>query len=275
MDYIGDFEVLKTSINKISESLNMSMQTILRSADSVHEHAKNVSGEASELSANVSNVNERISGIHEGISAIRQKYEESLNSASESLKLSDNASEALKGSYKQLDSLLTAMETISDKSNRIVEIINTINQIAAQTNLLALNASIEAARAGEAGRGFAVVADNVQVLAAQTAQAVSDSEGLIRESVSAVEEGRHIVDIAVEKMKSAVEKNEDVHTHIISMTDSIREETSIVENVAQSICGIDDFARKTESASKECVDMTKGLYDEVDTMHEIVGRFDL
>ena len=275
MDYIGDFEVLKTSINKISESLNMSMQTILRSADSVHEHAKNVSGEASELSANVSNVNERISGIHEGISAIRQKYEESLNSASESLKLSDNASEALKGSYKQLDSLLTAMETISDKSNRIVEIINTINQIAAQTNLLALNASIEAARAGEAGRGFAVVADNVQVLAAQTAQAVSDSEGLIRESVSAVEEGRHIVDIAVEKMKSAVEKNEDVHTHIISMTDSIREETSIVENVAQSIRGIDDFARKTESASKECVDMTKGLYDEVDTMHEIVGRFDL
>ena len=275
MDYIGDFEVLKTSINKISESLNMSMQTILRSADSVHEHAKNVSGEASELSANVSNVNERISGIHEGISAIRQKYEESLNSASESLKLSDNASEALKGSYKQLDSLLTAMETISDKSNRIVEIINTINQIAAQTNLLALNASIEAARAGEAGRGFAVVADNVQVLAAQTAQAVSDSEGLIRESVSAVEEGRRIVDIAVEKMKSAVEKNEDVHTHIISMTDSIREETSIVENVAQSICGIDDFARKTESASKECVDMTKGLYDEVDTMHEIVGRFDL
>ena len=275
MDYIGDFEVLKTSINKISESLNMSMQTILRSADSVHEHAKNVSGEASELSANVSNVNERISGIHEGISAIRQKYEESLNSASESLQLSDNASEALKGSYKQLDSLLTAMETISDKSNRIVEIINTINQIAAQTNLLALNASIEAARAGEAGRGFAVVADNVQVLAAQTAQAVSDSEGLIRESVSAVEEGRHIVDIAVEKMKSAVEKNEDVHTHIISMTDSIREETSIVENVAQSIRGIDDFARKTESASKECVDMTKGLYDEVDTMHEIVGRFDL
>ncbi len=275
MDYIGDFEVLKTSINKISESLNMSMQTILRSADSVHEHAKNVSGEASELSANVSNVNERISGIHEGISAIRQKYEESLNSASESLKLSDNASEALKDSYKQLDSLLTAMETISDKSNRIVEIINTINQIAAQTNLLALNASIEAARAGEAGRGFAVVADNVQVLAAQTAQAVSDSEGLIRESVSAVEEGRHIVDIAVEKMKSAVEKNEDVHAHIISMTDSIREETSIVENVAQSIRGIDDFARKTESASKECVDMTKGLYAEVDTMHEIVGRFDL
>ena len=275
MDYIGDFEELKTSINKISESLNVSMQTILQSADSVHEHAKSVSGEASELSANVSNVNERISVIHEGISAIREKYEESLNCASESLKISDNATEALKSSYKQLESLFAAMEIISDKSNSIVEIINTINQIASQTNLLALNASIEAARAGEAGKGFAVVADNVQSLAAQTAQAVSDSEGLIRDSVSAVEEGRRIVNIAVEEMKSAVEKNEDVHSHIIQMTDSIREETTIVENVAQSIYGIDDFAKKTESTSKECVDMTKGLYDEVDTMHEIIGKFDL
>lgn len=275
MDYIGDFEELKTSINKISESLNMSMQNILQSANSVHEHAKNVSGEASELSTNVSIVNERINGIQEGISDIRHKYEESLSCASESLKISDNATEALRGSYKQLESLFAAMETISDKSNRIVEIINTIDLIASQTNLLALNASIEAARAGEAGRGFAVVADNVQQLAAQTAQAVSDSEGLIRESVDAVEEGRRIVNVAVEEMKSAVEKNEDVHTHIIRMTDSIREETSIVENVAESINGIDDFARKTESTSKDCVDMTKGLYDEVDTMHEIIGKFDL
>ena len=41
------------------------------------------------------------------------------------------------------------------------------------------------------------------------------------------------------------------------------------------IFGIDDFAKEAETTSKECVDMTKGLYDEVDTMHEIIGRFEL
>ena len=36
-----------------------------------------------------------------------------------------------------------------------------------------------------------------------------------------------------------------------------------------------DFAREAETTSKECVDMTKGLYDEVDTMREIIGRVEL
>lgn len=115
----------------------------------------------------------------------------------------------------------------------------------------------------------------MQDLAAQTAQAVSDSENLIRGTVEAVEEGCRIVNVAVEEMKNVVEKTENVHYHIAQMADSIREETTIVEDVSQIVLGIDDFAKETETTSKECVDMTKGLYDEVDTMHEIIGRFEL
>ena len=40
MDYIGDFEELKTSINKISESLNTSMQTILRGLSETEKFRK-------------------------------------------------------------------------------------------------------------------------------------------------------------------------------------------------------------------------------------------
>ncbi len=195
-DYIGEFEQLKESINRISESLNATMHIILDSSNEIRRQTGVVSEQAENLSVNVSGVDERLSEAIRGISEVKEHFKESLEQTRESIGVSDVTKLTVDEIYARMEELNAAMERISEKSNGIAEIIDMINSIAAQTNLLALNASIEAARAGESGKGFAL----------------GFFEG---------------------------------------------------------------FVSETENTSRECVQMTAGLYEEVDHMHEIIGRFEL
>nr|MRI16236.1 hypothetical protein [Vibrio cholerae] len=125
------------------------------------------------------------------------------------------------------------MTDLSSQSQRITQIVTTINKIAEQTNLLALNAAIEAARAGEYGRGFAVVADEVRSLASNTSQATSEIDNIVKRNSQLTEQSGQ----TMEQIQAKVTE----FNHMLQQTQSLIEQIQhAAENVQKTVSDIVD-----------------------------------
>jgi methyl-accepting chemotaxis protein len=120
------------------------------------------------------------------------------------------------------------VDSLTEATGRIGEVLRLIEQIASQTNLLALNATIEAVRAGEAGRGFAVVAGEVKALAGQTAKATEE----IASKISAIQGA---TGDAVGSIESIVKTLADVLDHTSSISTAVEEQNAATREIASSM----------------------------------------
>lgn len=106
--------------------------------------------------------------------------------------------------------VVKTMNTLSDSSRRIADIIGVMDGVAFQTNILALNAAVEAARAGQEGRGFAVVAAQVRELAQHSAAAAREIRALIQDSVGQIQDGAQRAQEAGATMREVTESSRHV-----------------------------------------------------------------
>lgn len=142
--------------------------------------------------------------------------------------------------------------SLSEKSQKIGDVLGIIQEIADETHLLALNASIEASSAGEFGRRFSVVASEVRRLAERT----KTYAGEISDTVSEMQASTNTAVLSVEQCVKNVEMGE---VAVQKAGHAIESNMSLIEKTSDSICQIAMAAQQQRSATEQVAGTMKEI----------------
>lgn len=247
----------------ITDNSSTSMDMIVNSFEEMHkqnaekdallESAKNNIYKLNEDASKVSQtMQEQAIAEEQNADAISQMAENT-NQINELIKqakqLSKNLSDSSEAGSAEVQKTELVINSVSEKSKQMSEVIQVIQQVASQTNLLAMNAAIEAAHAGEAGQGFSVVADEIRKLAESTQSQAKSIKDLIIEITKAIQNGSSSM--------------QDTKAMFYKIQEEIVTQTNVVENIAQTM-------EIQSTGTEEILSTTNKISQNIQSVNEII-----
>lgn len=275
MDYKGDFAPIKTSMQRILFSLNDALTKISQSSEQVAGGSEQVSSGAQALSQGATEQASSVEELATTINEISVKIKENAQNAQKANDMVGETTEKLTFGNQKMEDLISAMNQITETSNRIGKIVKTIDDIAFQTNILALNAAVEAARAGAAGKGFAVVADEVRNLAGKSAEAVKDTTALIENAIQAISNGTTMADDTAESIRAVSVSAKLVSDLVNQIAQVSNEQATAVLQITQGVDQISGVVQTNSATAEESAAASEELSGQAQMLKQLVGHFKL
>jgi len=266
---------LLSSLREMNEGLARIVGEVRSGSESIATATEQIAAGNSDLSQRTeeqaSALEETASSMEELTSTVKQNAD----NAQAANQLAINASGVAVKGGEVISRVVRTMESITDSSRKISDIIGVIDGIAFQTNILALNAAVEAARAGEQGRGFAVVAAEVRSLAQRSAAAAKEIKSLIEDSVGKVQDGSRLVEEAGRTTQEIVTSIKRVTDIMAEISAASVEQSSGIEQVNTAITQMDDVTQQNAALVEQAAAAAESLEEQAQQLVSVVARFTL
>ena len=269
------FNTASANEKKTAEQ-NKKMEEIVTGIKDLSENLKKLSTANADYAEKLSEASEsQASGIEE----IASSTEELMSSIEEIAKnttlvygaIEKVAIDSEKGTTS-LNSSSSEMHDLVVFSQKMIESIDAINEIAENTNLLALNAAIEAARAGDAGKGFAVVATEIRKLAEKSTRAASEVGDLLRESKIKINKTSDLNKAVAETYNDVSLRLEEITKVFQQISFAIQELDKGGREISKSLELISQTSNENFDMSKEIASTTKEFDGEIRHLTQLVSN---
>ena len=258
---ISASSLLRASTKQISSEAQKNTSVAQQAAAGAMQQSR----QAEEISKSVSQMAsaiQQMSSATQEVSSTAVRTAHLIQTTGEEGEHSQKSLEQIKGTVQNTTGMIKAM---SDRSQQIKDIVDTITNLSEQTNLLALNAAIEAARAGDAGRGFAVVADEVRKLAESSGKSAEEVKGKIKEilqqikdTVSAAESGvgqadesSLVIGDTLSNLQNIAASVQQVSTKIQEISAGIEQQSALVRQIAKTMESVAVVAEQNASGAQQ------------------------
>ena len=264
---------LARSITQLNVNLQAIVGDVRREVEGITLASKEIAlGNAdlgSRTESQASSLQQTAASMEQITGTIRQTADIAHNAAAlakEAASVAERSGEAARG-------VADRMGEIRQSSQRIGDIIGTIEGISFQTNILALNAAVEAARAGDAGRGFAVVAAEVRALAQRTSTAAREIKVLIEDSSTKVEAGSKMAEATGDSTRQTQDAVQRVHTLINEISNAASEQSKGVGQVNEAVADLDNLTQQNAAMVEELAAAASSLNGQAEVVAQAVRIF--